>query len=165
MNARPAVERVLSRISKEDRGHSTFCWVFQGSLTAANGYGQVCSKVDGVRVNRSTHRVVYEALVGPIGDGMTLDHLCEVKTCCNPDHLEPVTRLENIQRFRSRHADELSHCKYGHLLAETRRVTANGNSRCRACENRRSVEYYGRKKLSHNGTLPRGVGHDHGARG
>ncbi len=48
-----------------------------------------------------THRVMYEHWVGPIEVGLELDHLCRTKACCNPDHLEPVTRSENLLRYHA----------------------------------------------------------------
>lgn len=45
-----------------------------------------------------THRITYLFYVGPIPDGLELDHLCRVRACCNPDHLEAVTRLVNVRR-------------------------------------------------------------------
>jgi hypothetical protein len=44
------------------------------------------------------HRDVYEQLVGPIPEGLVLDHLCRNRSCCNPAHLEPVTTAENVRR-------------------------------------------------------------------
>jgi len=41
---------------------------------------------------------MYEYFKGPVPDGLELDHLCRVRSCCNPDHLEPVTHKENIRR-------------------------------------------------------------------
>ena len=80
------------------------CWEWQGALN--DGYGIVGR--DGT--TRRVHRVVYEALVGPIPNGMDLDHLCRNRRCCNVLHLEPVTRRENLARgigpavTRQRHA-------------------------------------------------------------
>jgi hypothetical protein len=68
------------------------CWIWQRGK--AEGYGVVWR--DG-RVQRA-HRVVYEQHRGPIPDGLHLDHLCRVKACVNPDHLEPVTNAENCRR-------------------------------------------------------------------
>jgi hypothetical protein len=45
------------------------------------------------------HRLVYESVVAKIPDGLTIDHLCGEKLCCNPDHMEPVTNVENAQRY------------------------------------------------------------------
>lgn len=44
------------------------------------------------------HRAMYEQVIGPIPEGMDLDHLCRQPRCINPDHLEPVTRAKNLQR-------------------------------------------------------------------
>lgn len=70
------------------------CWIWTGAITA-HGYGTV--GIDGR--TRPVHRVVYEALTGEaIPDGLDLDHLCRVRSCVNPDHLEPVSRSENVRR-------------------------------------------------------------------
>ena len=60
----------------------------------SSGYGivTICGK------KYYTHRVAYEELVGPIPDGLVLDHLCRNRRCCNPEHLEPVTDGENTRR-------------------------------------------------------------------
>lgn len=79
------------------------------------------------RVKRSmAHKIMWEILCGPVPDGLELDHLCKFKGCVNPDHLEPVTHMENLRR---------SHifCKQGHRLEVTRRVWACGVSRCGVC--------------------------------
>ena len=69
------------------------CWYWRGELDR-HGYGvlEVCGK--GKRV----HRLSYEAFVGPIPAGLVIDHLCRVRDCINPDHLEPVTSQENTRR-------------------------------------------------------------------
>jgi hypothetical protein len=74
---------------EEDRGYGTPCWIWQRGIDAA-GYGRVA----GTRA----HRVFYERHVGPIPEGLTIDHLCRVRSCCNPAHLEPVTAVENVSR-------------------------------------------------------------------
>ena len=62
------------------------CWLWLG--TKSKGYGQF--KVNGVAVK--AHRFAYELLRGPILSGLTLDHLCRVRACVNPSHMEPVTK-------------------------------------------------------------------------
>ena len=72
------------------------CWLWTGAKTA-EGYGEI--KID--RRMHYTHRWAYEFCVGPIPEGLTIDHLCRVRHCMNPDHLEVVTRKENILRGES----------------------------------------------------------------
>jgi hypothetical protein len=99
-NPEPAIDRALARVEVGD------CWLWQGALDTA-GYGSI--KGDDGRT-RSVHRLVYEALVGPVPEGLVLDHLCRARQCCNPDHLEPVTPGENYRRSLT------GRCKYGHPL-------------------------------------------------
>jgi hypothetical protein len=97
---------------------SSDCWLWTGS-TNNDGYGHV--KTD-EGPTRGVHRVIWEALVGPIPEGLSLDHMCRVRNCVNPDHLRPVTHAENVR------ADQVkAQCKYGH-----RRINPNG-SNCRTC--------------------------------
>ena len=79
-----------------DRG----CWVWIGARNKA-GYGSTSA---GKR-NKSmlAHRRSYEALVGPIPEGLEIDHLCFNTSCINPEHLEPVTSAENQRRKRDRY--------------------------------------------------------------
>jgi len=71
----------------------TGCWVWTAALTDC-GYGVINR---GGRTHKA-HRFIYEQVVGPIPEGMTLDHLCLNHACVNPTHLEPVTRSENSRR-------------------------------------------------------------------
>jgi hypothetical protein len=77
----------------EDRGYSTPCWIWQRYL-GPDGYGQL--SYEGRR--QSAHRVFYLRHVGPVPDRYDVDHLCRVRSCVNPDHLEAVTRKVNCQR-------------------------------------------------------------------
>lgn len=74
------------------------CWPWHAA-TFSNGYGEIWDPVAGK--NRLAHRRVYELLVGPIPEGLQLDHLCRTKACVNPAHLELVTSRENtIRHYR-----------------------------------------------------------------
>lgn len=84
------IGRVFDRIMFPKSG----CWLWTGPVTNS-GYGT--ASAEGSRA-KGVHRVMYEWFVGPIPKGLELDHLCRVKNCCRPDHLEPVTRLVNVRR-------------------------------------------------------------------
>lgn len=133
------LDRLLQRVSaKTIVDPVTACWRWTGSLNN-RGYSQI--SVDG-RV-RSGHRVMYELLASPIPAGLQLDHLCRVRECINPAHLESVTGTEN--QHRAGHGLELF-CKYGHpLFGDNLYVKPRGSGRkpvrtCRACSSRRQRE-------------------------
>lgn len=71
----------------------TGCWNWTRTIQP-NGYGRI--SIDGRMVY--THRAAFEAFVGPVPVGLELDHLCRNRRCCNPAHLEAVTRRENLLR-------------------------------------------------------------------
>ncbi len=71
----------------------TGCWLWRGSRDG-KGYARVHIG----NGHYAVHRVIYERLVGPIGEERQLDHLCRVRHCINPEHLEPVLCVENIRR-------------------------------------------------------------------
>ncbi len=109
------------------------CWEWLGSLNA-KGYGVV-----GVNSRHLlAHRAVWECLVGPITDGLQIDHLCRNNRCVNPDHLEPVTGIVN--RSRGIHANrQKTHCPQGHPYSGTNLVRIpTGGRLCRTCRNSRS---------------------------
>jgi hypothetical protein len=76
---------------------ATGCWVWQQGKSSA-GYGMKWIEVDGAAKRVYAHRLFYERDRGPIPKGMELDHLCRNRGCCNPAHLEVVTKVENIRR-------------------------------------------------------------------
>ena len=87
---RPVIERFWSRVNKTDT-----CWLWTGAL-GTGGYATI--RLPGSRQQLRAHRWAYEYFVGPIPEGLTLDHLCRVRHCVNPAHLEPVTMRENLLR-------------------------------------------------------------------
>lgn len=121
--------------SKVDKTNS--CWFWASSMYP-DGYGQFWLKPRKVRA----HRFAYELLVGPIPEGMVLDHLCRRRDCVNPEHLEPVTNRQNLMRgigISSRNARAIK-CIHGHPFSpENTHVAKDGKRVCRTCnrENRR----------------------------
>lgn len=116
--------------AKVDTGGNGGCWIWTAA-TFPEGYGLL--GIDGVP--RLAHRISYELTVGPIPDGAQLDHICRVRHCVNPDHLEPITRRENIRRGVSPSAinARLTHCRRGHAFDEANTHVANGRRTCRTC--------------------------------
>lgn len=119
------IGRVLQHLDEVDG-----CWVSRYT-TGNHGYAQVSWKVDGVIHWRLAHRVAYEALVGEIHSGLTVDHLCRNRKCINPDHLRLLTNEENGRL--NGHAVK-THCLYGHPYddANTYR-NPKGHRYCRQC--------------------------------
>jgi hypothetical protein len=79
-----------------DRGYETPCWVWNGALSS-RGYGATRDNEKGSR-KVPAHRYFWERENGPVPEGLQLDHLCRVRACVNPDHMEPVTAAENVRR-------------------------------------------------------------------
>lgn len=123
------------------------CLIWQGAQNS-RGYGSVTNGHGGSML---AHRAVWEYVNGPIPEGLTIDHVaergCVSKLCLNVDHMEVVTRAENVRRaLRAR-----THCKHGHELSgdNVRRYTrANGRVHrvCRACAYRWNVESRARRE-------------------
>lgn len=120
------------------------CWLWTDLVTTA-GYGRLWN---GERVV-AAHRWAFERYAGPIPEGLQLDHLCRVRVCVNPDHLEVVTTAENTRRGQSPTtiAARKNQCFRGHDLSGARK-TANGHHRvCPICQRERAQRRYA--KLRH----------------
>lgn len=104
------------------------CWEWQAG--GVRGYGRFTGQ-RGARGKILAHRFAYELLIGPIPDGLELDHLCRNHTCVNPAHLEPVTGSENSRRTR------LVSCSRGHPFDDVNTyVSPKGKRECRICKRR-----------------------------
>jgi len=105
------------------------CWTWKG--TTLNGYGTF---YDGKK-SVFAHRQSYELIKGNIPDGLQLDHLCRNRLCVNPEHLEPVTCKENINRGNTGdNQRDKTHCPQGHPYSgENLRITSLGYRECRIC--------------------------------
>lgn len=91
------------------------CWRWTGAVQTG-GYGHLY--ID--HVHFYSHRLSYEWLVGPIPEALVLDHLCRVRNCVNPCHLEPVTQRDNVLRSSSPASlqAQQTHCIRGHAFDE-----------------------------------------------
>lgn len=133
-------------------GITTNCWSWTASCTES-GYGRVDWK--GYR-HRMAHRVMYALLIGPIPEGLTLDHLCRNRCCVNPAHLEPVTLKENLARGFGVGAinKAKTHCRRGHDLGEGNHYVYGGKRYCKRCQSLRQKAYLERKERGMTRKLP-----------
>lgn len=111
------------------------CWLWTGTILPS-GYGQARKMTHGVMQYARAHRSVYAHLRGPIPAGLTLDHLCRVKCCVNPDHLEPVTLKVNILRGTGPTAlnAKKTHCLHGHALIAQNMSRHRTSRECAICQ-------------------------------
>lgn len=147
--------------AKTDRsGGPDACWLWLGAKTR-DGYGRMA--VGGTKNGwYYVHRFSYELAIGPIPDGMVMDHLCRTRNCVNPKHLEPVTNRENLRR--GIRGVLTTHCPKGHPYTDestywSPATAKRGTSRrCRICARsihvrmrdagyHKTPEYLARKRL------------------
>jgi hypothetical protein len=138
-----AAAKVLAGCHRDANG----CLIWTGALV--KGYGRV--RWGGKAVY--THRLMYEALVGPIPEGMTIDHIdgiCKSTACANVEHMEVVTQGENARRGNPRHpSHSRTHCPNGHAMEGSNIYTPpKGGRQCRQCMADRSRRWYEKKKAA-----------------
>lgn len=123
------MERFMSYVMPEP---NSGCWLWTGTLNT-QGYGRF--HINGKRP--MAHKYVFEALVKKVPEGLSLDHLCRVRCCVNPQHLEPVTTRENIMRGENKVAALAgrTHCNRGHeFTAENTSVRKHRGKTYRGCK-------------------------------
>ncbi len=121
-NATPeALPRHLRRNVEEGPGG---CWLWKLSKSP-DGYGWASLHDK----TYQAHRLFYRLIAGDIPDGFVLDHLCRVRHCANPEHLEPVSPRENLARSELTTTGIGRTCTKGHLLSQY-----HGQRRCLTCK-------------------------------
>lgn len=123
----PVENRWASKVAPDP---DTGCWIWVPAFLAGDRYGSVrISRTEGFM---RAHRFSYEYFIGPIPEGLVLDHLCKNTICVHPEHLEPVTQEVNLSRY----LDEKERCVNGHLLTIAGKVEgAKGREiKCFTCK-------------------------------
>ena len=136
------MDRLISKIVLDEND----CWLWTGG-TYGPGYGKIT--VESNRA-RSCHLLTYEHFRGSVPQGQELDHLCRVRRCANPWHLEAVTHRENTLRGVAPHIllHNAARCKRGHSLIEHGEPHGPSGTRrrCRLCRNARRRRIYAERK-------------------
>lgn len=136
--------RITEKIKLDEKG----CWLWEGPRSR-DGYGRMTWRGS----TRFAHRIIYELLRSAIPSGLELDHLCRVRCCVNPDHLEPKTHRANMLAPGSaavvaRNAAK-THCPRGHELVGDnldRYQARSGGRKCRKCKNEWHKKYQRRRR-------------------
>jgi hypothetical protein len=130
-----AIERFMSKVVKLPDG----CWQWIGKIHHQNGYGRFCVK----KRQFQAHRWLYENLRGSVPINLDLDHLCRRRDCVNPDHVEPVSRRENLLRgntIPAKHAAK-THCPQGHPYDSENTYLYRGLRYCRICRDAHRLKH------------------------
>lgn len=130
-------------MSKVIRNYANGCWEWSACLHNA-GYGII-----GIRNKMYlAHRVSYQVLKGEIPAPLDLDHLCRNRKCCNPDHLEAVTRRVNLLRGTTIPAANAAktHCPRGHPYTTENTLIKPTGRDCRLCNLKRANRYYAERR-------------------
>ncbi|MGO2411623.1 HNH endonuclease signature motif containing protein [Glutamicibacter arilaitensis] len=131
--------RDWSKVTQSESG----CWLWTGSLH--RGYG----RIQNGSVIELAHRHFYRLIVGKIPEGLQIDHLCRVRNCVNPAHLEPVPQKVNVLRGVGISAENKrkTHCLRGHPFeGGNLGIDSHGDRFCKTCKNERQRISRARKR-------------------
>lgn len=140
MRSAPIIDRLMSRVVEDENG----CWIFTGPIRP-DGYGVIGVGPRGAGVLR-THRVTYEFFVAEIPAGLHMDHLCRVRACCNPWHLDPVPT--GINTGRGVRKTQQTHCKQGHEFTPENTKQTTRQRTCLTCSRKANRDYQSRRRAA-----------------
>lgn len=121
------------------------CWIWPGGY--ANGYGVFTIQ----KKNVQAHRFAYEDMRAEIPPGLNIDHLCSVRGCVNPWHLEPVTQAVNVMRAQRKPA-----CPKGHPRTEENTYRYRNQMRCRPCKSAAKRRANAKQRQLHEDAIAHG---------
>ena len=117
------------------------CWLWIGHLSK-NGYGKLRVKNNSRWQTQYAHRISYQTFVCEIPNGLDLDHICRVRSCINPAHLEPVSRSTNLARSPLMNRQKIkTSCPKGHIYSG---VNLRGQRICHECQRIAQQRYRGK---------------------
>lgn len=133
----------MNKVHKDDND----CWIWKGYIDK-DGYGTFSYRSKEMRA----HRWSYMHFVGSLDNNLTIDHICNVRACVNPKHLQQIPIKDNILRGSgpsARNAKK-THCRHGHAFADNNVVHDKKQRRCRECSRLSARKHYWKKKHENN---------------
>lgn len=155
-------ERLRALLARSTKRDAAGCLIWTG-VKNESGYGIVGLYRDYRRTSTKAHAAAYTLERGPVPPGLELDHLCRNRACCEPSHLEAVTKRVNTLRSNNIMAQNArrTHCIHGHeFTPENTYPEAKGRS-CRACRKARNLVSDAKKKLKQSEHREANKDHQH----
>lgn len=147
--APPSNDELMGRVMAKVVVTPSGCWEYQGARHVNTRHGIFGYTVQGKGTTLRVHRWVYENTVGPVDEGLVLDHLCRNPPCCNPSHLEPVPPGVNVLRGESPGARNArkTKCHKGHEFTGSNFSVDNlGRRVCLLCKREREARYRSQRR-------------------
>jgi hypothetical protein len=138
-------KKIKNFFNKVDKNGQNGCWLWIGCISNG-GYGAFYG------INRKVepaHRFYYNIVNGEVPKSLDLDHLCRVRNCVNPEHLEPVTRSINLLRGKNWHRDR-KHCKNGHEWTTENTYKSKTQRVCKICQKAKMERFKANKNVKTN---------------